>query len=142
MLDTISRDVRFGQLIEPSGSGISRTLCVYKKADHTVVKYVLDAFTGAINKYTSGTTYDLAPTDCASVNFVQAKSVFNTRATATAFEVTKVGGAGTTAYPGVSSVTIKLQVITGTPVGGVCITKDIYCNSLTLNTAVNIRSSQ
>ena len=45
VLDTISRDVRFGQLIEPSGSGSSTTLCVYKKADRTLVKYVLTTST-------------------------------------------------------------------------------------------------
>jgi len=139
VLDTISRDVRFGQLIEPSGSGSSSTLCVYKKADRKVVRYVLTG--GAINKSTSTDNYDSAPANCI-IDFDAAQSVFNTRATATAFEVVKVRGAVPTVYTAVSSVTIRLQVITGNPVGGVCITKDIYCNSLTLNTAVNIRGSQ
>jgi hypothetical protein len=133
--------VRFGQLIEPSGSGSTTTLCVYKKADRKVVKYVLAG--GAINKSTSTVNYDSAPANC-TIAFGTDQSVFNTRATATAFEVTKVGGASTTVYPAVSSVTIRLQVITGTAdaTGIACATKDIYCNSLTLNTAVNIRGSQ
>ena len=145
VLDTISRDVRFGQLIEPSGAGTSNTLCVYKKADRTVVRYVLAS--GAINKSTSAATYDSAPTDCTTAtvtNFGAAQSVLNTNATAAAFAVVKVGGAGTTVYSGVSSVTIQIQVITGTPAAGgvTCATNNIYCNSLTLNTAVNIRGSQ
>ena len=143
VLDTISRDVRFGQLIEPSGSSSSNTLCVYKKADRTVVKYELTD--GAINKSTSAATYDSAPANCTTVtNFGPAQSVFNTKATAAAFVVSKVGGAGSTAYPTVSSVIIRLQVITGTPdsTGLACASNNIYCNSLTLNTAVNIRGSQ
>ena len=143
VLDTISRDVRFGQLIEPSGSSSSNTLCVYKKADRTVVKYELTD--GAINKSTSTATYDSAPANCTTVtNFGPAQSVFNTKATAAAFAVTKLGGASNTVYPTVSSVIIRLQVITGTPdsTGLACASNNIYCNSLTLNTAVNIRGSQ
>ncbi len=140
VLDTISRDVRFGQLIEPSGTASSDTLCVYKKADRKVVKYVL--VSGVLSKSTSTATYDPAPANC-TITFDTAQSVFNTRATAAAFVVTKVGGSSPKVYP-TASVTIKLQVITGTPAtGGItCVTKDIYCNSLTLNTAVNIRGSQ
>lgn len=145
VLDTISRDVRFGQLIVPLDLNSSSTLCVYKKADRTVVKYEKLSSSNVINKSTSAATYDSAPADCATTtvtNFGTAQSVFNTNAKAAAFEVIKVGGAGTTAYTGVLSVTIKLQVITGTPVTGTntCATKDIYCNSLTLNTAVQFRS--
>ena len=146
VLDTISRDVRFGQLIVPSASGTSTTpgtLCVYKKADRTVVKYELTD--GAINKSTSAATYDSAPANCTTVtNFGPAQSVFNTKATAAAFAVTKLGGASNTVYPTVSSVIIRLQVITGTPdsTGLACASNNIYCNSLTLNTAVNIRGSQ
>ena len=146
VLDTISRDVRFGQLIVPSASGTSTTpgtLCVYKKADRTVVKYELTD--GAINKSTSAATYDSAPANCTTVtNFGPAQSVFNTKATAAVFAVTKLGGASSTAYPTVSSVIIRLQVITGTPdsTGLACASNNIYCNSLTLNTAVNIRGSQ
>ncbi|MEI6581917.1 MAG: prepilin-type N-terminal cleavage/methylation domain-containing protein, partial [bacterium] len=144
VLDTISRDVRFGQLIEPLDSTPSSTLCVYKKADHTVVKYEKLSGSNVINKSTSGTTHDSVPADCTTstvTDFGTAQSVFNTRATAAAFVVTKIRGAGTTVYPGVLSVTIRLQVITGTAdaTGIACATKDIYCNSLTLNTAVNIR---
>jgi len=142
VLDTISRDVRFGQLIEPSVSGSSSTLCVYKKADRRVVMYNL-TLAKVINKSTSANTFDSAPGDC-NIIFSQAQSVFNTNATAAAFEVIKVAGSKPTAYPGVSSVAIRLQVITGTPVTGTdtCASNNIYCNSLTLNTAVNIRGSQ
>jgi len=145
VLDTISRDVRFGQLIEPSVSGSSNTLCVYKKADRRVVRYNLTLAKEAkvINKSTSANTFDSAPGDC-DIIFSRAQSVFNTNATAAAFEVIKVAGSKPTAYPGVSSVAIRLQVITGTPVTGTdtCASNNIYCNSLTLNTAVNIRGSQ
>lgn len=146
VLDTISRDVRFGQLIEPSAAvPTGNTLCVYKKADRTVVKYEKPFASNVINKYTSGATYDSAPANCATTtvtNFGTAQSVFNTRATATVFDVMKVAGSKPTAYPGVLSVEIRLQIITGNSVNGSCATKDIYCNSLTLNTAVNIRGSQ
>lgn len=146
VLDTISRDVRFGQLIEPSGPGVISTLCVYKKTDRTVVKYERQSGSRVINKSTSAATYNSAPADCTTltVDFGPPKSVFNTNATAAAFRIYRVNGAGTTAYPGVLSVTIKLQVITGTPaIGGVtCASNNIYCNDLTLNTAVNIRGSQ
>jgi len=141
VLDTISRDVRFGQLIEPSVSG--SILCVYKKAERRVVRYNL-TLAKVINKSTSANTFDSAPGDCSNISFSPAQSVFNTNATAAAFEVIKVAGSKPTVYSGVSSVAIKLQVITGTPaVGGItCASNNIYCNSLTLNTAVNIRGSQ
>ena len=148
VLDTISRDVRFGQLIEPSAAvSTGNTLCVYKKADRTVVKYEKLSGSNVINKSTSAATYDSAPANCATAtvtDFGTAQSVFNTRAQATAFVVTKVGGARATVYSGVLSVAIRLQVITGTPVTGTdsCASNNIYCNSLTLNTAVNIRGSQ
>ena len=143
VLDTISRDVRFGQLIEPSGSISSNTLCVYKKADRTLVKYVLASGSVVLRKSTSAATYDSAPANC-SGTFGTAQSVLNTNAKAAAFVLYEVGGAGTTAYPGVLSVRIRLQVITGTPdsTGLACASNNIYCNSLTLNTAVNIRGSQ
>jgi len=143
VLDTISRDVRFGQLIEPSAAvSTGNTLCVYKKADRTVVKYELDTDIKVLNKYTSA-NQDSAPPDC-DITFDTAQSVFNARATAAAFEVIKVAGSKPTVYSGVSSVTIKLQLITGTPAddGVTCASNNIYCNSLTLNTAVNIRGSQ
>ena len=144
VLDTISRDVRFGQLIEPSAAvSTGNTLCVYKKADRTVVKYEKLSGSNVINKSTSAATYDSAPGDC-DIIFSPAQSVFNTNTTAANFDVVQVAGSKPTAYPGVSSVTIRLQVITGTPVTGTdsCASNNIYCNSLTLNTAVNIRGSQ
>jgi|GEM_PF-1577866 len=144
VLDTISRDVRFGQLIEPSKSGPD-TLCVYKKSDRRVVRYNLTLGPEAkvINKSTSANTFDSAPDDCFII-FSPAQSVFNTNVTAANFNVSQVAGSKPTAYPGVSSVTIRLQVITGTPVTGTdtCASNNIYCNKLTLNTAVNIRGSQ
>ena len=148
VLDTISRDVRFGQLIEPSGSSSSNTLCVYKKADRTVVKYVLTT-SNTLGVTTTGFSRSTLaeqsslPTNCDGDGFVES-SVFNTKATAAAFAVTKLGGASNTVYPTVSSVIIRLQVITGNPdsTGLACASNNIYCNSLTLNTAVNIRGSQ
>lgn len=145
ILDTISRDVKFGKLLIPYQSSPSATqLCVYSPESNKTILYSLS--NGNITKYTSNSvfaTFAEAVTQrgsgsCSTTNSTSATLTLTNTKVLT-FNVNFTDGANNKAFTDVASATIEFVNITGKDVNGNCITSDIYCNKLTLNTAINFR---
>jgi prepilin-type N-terminal cleavage/methylation domain-containing protein len=140
ILDAIDRDVRFGKLIEPSDTSdtIGR-VCVLKSAENRVILY--ENLSQNITKKVF--SYITEPSNCSDPALVlqgNAMTLNVDRMKVPAFDVTKTQGAPVEAKPNAAAVLIKMQVLTGTAnADNKCDTADIYCNSIILNTAVNIR---
>lgn len=149
ILDTISRDIKFGKLLLPASSdnSISNKLCVYSPETNRTVLYERDPVSRKLYKYTSSDppfpTFQDAknalPASACSKNASTKAEISLSNTQVIAFETAFVGGASTVAYLDVASVTIKFVNITGRADGDNCMTSDIYCNKLTLNSAINIR---
>lgn len=142
-LDSISRDLRFGKLIQPSGNEAAESVCILKENEKQVVKYEIDNIYGiGIFKYTY--PYATAEEYCNVPAGVQPTMLTNpSKMIVKEFKVQKVRGAKVVANQDSSSVTIRLDFFTGNPeeqgFGNLaCNSRDIYCNELVYNTAVNI----
>lgn len=155
VLDSITRDVRFGQLVYPSvpSATVYDKVCYYDPNSKKIKGYVatnLATSSSTLEKFESSASYEsydlakAASSDCGlttkgtlSGNQLP-KSMYLTD-----FSITRTGGAGATAYSSVSAITIKLGFITQTAgtVAATCEVRNIYCNKNTYNTAVEIRGT-
>lgn len=142
IVDAIDRDVRFGKLIEPSDtSGTISYVCVLKSAENRVVLYKNDIQNKSITKEVY--SYTTEPSSCSDLVLGSplTTSTLNVdRMKVPLFQVTKTQGASVVVKQNAAAVLIQMQVLTGTAnADNKCDTTDIYCNSIVLNTAVNIR---
>jgi prepilin-type N-terminal cleavage/methylation domain-containing protein len=160
VLDSITRDIRFGQLLYPttfSATGEQR-VCIYNPQSKYMTGYYYDSSVNpkTLKKVTSNSAYQ---------SFNEAKTANNTVITPTAnsvcsgsdtasdilaknmyptgFNVIKTKGADPNVdiYGNIAAVTIEFSFITQTAgsVGSVCEVRNIYCSKITYNTAVELR---
>ncbi len=148
ILDTMSRDLRFGKLITPvDGKTPTNDVCIVTQTQdgRRGIRYYVSSLKLFKAQWDIATPSDPTIADC---NSQTGKAVNLTRMNITDFQVLRTKGALTsTGDPTASAVTIKLTFLTGTKYltgtdGITCIPADIYCNSLTYNTSVNLRQSQ
>ncbi len=145
VLDTITREVRFGSLVLPSEAAPnSSILCVSDDRKKTLTRYERQGSTlvrtqfgypnielsQVINCDGSGGATVISPT----------KQVSGVKMTVTNFVVNRTAGAPGTATDKATAVRISFSYGTGSvnAVGG-CDPGDIYCSVLSLTTAINIR---
>lgn len=153
ILDTIVRDIKFGTLLTPSGFAKSNVVCI-KKSDSTLIKYSQD--TNAIFKTVYSFDAATSPTNCPDTNAtlpdtIQIKSgpskisLDRMNVYPGDFTFTKASGSKPRYYTTVSSLVINFRFFTGNPIdsdGNIkCLSNDIYCSSLQLNTAVSLREN-
>jgi hypothetical protein len=152
VLDGIDREIRFGQLLQPSDSTATQSsICVYNPTSQTTVKFTLE--NNELVKYQgikNYPTFESAKTDVTNacntnteINIgVKRTSIIAKNMIVTAFDVFKTKGTNPTVYNNVSAVTIKFTFVTKTAgdlVNGNCEARNIYCNKITYNTAVELR---
>jgi len=153
ILDTMVRDIKFGTLLTPSGFAKSNVVCI-KKSDSTLIKYSQD--TNAIFKTVYSFDAATSPTNCPDTNAtlpdtIQIKSgpskisLDRMNVFPGDFTFTKASGSKPRYYNTVSSLVINFRFFTGNPInsdGNIkCLSNDIYCSSLQLNTAVSLREN-
>lgn len=145
MLDTMARDIRFGQLLYPKDPDpISSKVCVLDKAKNQLVQYEHSGL--VLNKTIFNYSPAAPPSNCdlgGGVSIKSGPTAMNLdKMKVTTFTITKTKGAPlATATDATTAVVIKLKYLTGQTTGSppACKVGDIYCTSLELNTAVNIR---
>jgi len=155
VLTSISKEIRFGELLVPNTSQLSgNSVCVYNNDTNKTV--LIEFSSNTIKKYESKSTFAtlaLAKTQLSS----SACSISDTQSDiynllppnsyVVSFNINLTRGAKSEAFTDVAAVTINLVNITKSSNsvlvdGNKCNPKDIYCNSLTLNTAVGIRGGE
>ncbi len=148
LLDTINREVRFGELLAPVVEG--NKICIINKSNSTIVGYALLANENNIEKRVYNYPQGVAPTTCnyaildaenSGFTKVSAQIVNPPRMKVTEFATTRVQGSSVPVNSNVVSVEIKFTFVTGNLSSGECVDNDIYCNKLSLNTVTNIRGS-
>lgn len=148
MLDTMTREIRFGALLFPKDASPSgNRVCIIDKTNNRLIQYEL----ASPNLVRSTYSYSPAspPTDCTAPGgatiIPPSRNVNLDKMRAVAFEVTKTQGGDTEANTDAAAVLLKLSYITGQPDPAdmsKCKIADIYCSNLILNTAVNIRGKE
>lgn len=148
MLDTMTREIRFGKLLYPKDTiPKSDRVCIMDKSNNRLIQYQFSApnLLRSTFSYTSTTP----PTDCTTgggaILVTPAKKVNLEKMRVVAFESTKTKGADIEVNTDVAAVLLKLSYITGQPDptdASKCKIADIYCSNLVLNTAVNIRGKE
>lgn len=143
MLDTMTREIRFGQLVVPNGAAQTNEVCVINKAGNQLIRYQLNG--GNIQRTVLSYTTAGEPTACvgAGITTVSGPTTINlSNMRVVQFVVGKSQGARIEANTNATSVIISLSYITGNPdpaSPNECRQADIYCSRLDLNTAINIR---
>lgn len=143
ILDTMSRDIRFGQLIEPRSITPGSVVCVLTQTQqgNKAIKYYLS---GSELRKATWDIADIRTLDCNNPVNANVITVNLPRMTVTNLNIIKTRGAQTVNNPNINAVLIKFGFLTGTPDGSgkTCDTKNIYCNKLEYNTVVNLRQGQ
>lgn len=153
ILDTIVRDIKFGTLLTPSGYGTSNSVCI-KKSDNTLTKYYQSNLGVWRTVYTFDST--ISPTACPD-NDASLPSNISIKAGPSqisldrmkvysgSFSFTRAEGSVPATYQNTTSVVINFKFFTGNPAEidnvAMCLSNDIYCSSLQLNTAVGLRNN-
>lgn len=159
LLDSISREIRFGQLLTPSDTAPTQAeICIYSPESKKTLLYKFES--NQINKYESKITFETykAALDNIGVGTatacnpspdtnisIKSSLLASSSVKVVGFNVIRTQGAKSQAFTTAKAVTINLKSITKSStnpplVGGVdCANNDIYCNSLILNTAINIK---
>ena len=156
VLDTMTRDIRFGKLVSPDSATPLSEVCVVSQAEggRKGILYYREVDTAAnpkryyIKKATWAINTPSNPTanECTAKKSSTDKILNAPRMEISDFTVTKAQGASITLNKNVNSVILKLGFITGSyalnPTGDLyCDVKNIYCNKLEYNTVVNLRQS-
>jgi prepilin-type N-terminal cleavage/methylation domain-containing protein len=154
VMDSISRDIRFEQLVYPNATtNSSSTLCVYNPNTQKLTGYDFDATANTVNKYTPATVYATLNDAKTAANINSAAACKTGAATnilaenmwAVGFNVLRTIGASPNidTSGNVQAVTIRFDFITKPtkPTGVNCDARDIYCNKITYNTAVSPRGA-
>ncbi len=148
-LDSITREIRFGKLISPSGSTATQEVCVFDKSNNRVVLYKRDVTTLTLKKsiYTYNSNVDPANCDEGVGGSLygktkEVKDINLSKMFVTNFEITKTQGASFEVNKNAAAVIINYQFLTGAAdlSGTACETKNIFCSKLGYQTAINLRS--
>ena len=146
-LDSITREIRFGKLISPSGSAATQEVCVFDKSNNRVVLYKKTGTTLIKSIYTYNSNVD--PANCNDVaggslagKTKEVKDINLSKMFVTKFDITKTQGASFEVNKNAAAVIINYQFLTGAPdaSGAACETKNIFCSQLGYQTAINLRS--
>ena len=144
IVDTMTRELRFGELVMPSATGsppsricivddTNKQLIDYKLDDTNLVRTTLSYSPGFLNCDEDTTSAKLTKIITSGPINLDKMKVSN-------FSVVRTSGARG-GNGKASAVTIGLSYTTGLPeAGGECLTGNIYCSGLTLNTAINLRA--
>ena len=146
-LDSITREIRFGKLISPSGSTATQEVCVFDKSNNRVVLYKKTGTSLKKTIYTYNSNVD--PANCNDVaggslagKTKEVKYINLSKMFVTKFDITKTQGASFEVNKNAAAVIINYQFLTGAPdaSGAACETKNIFCSQLGYQTAINLRS--
>ena len=146
-LDSITREIRFGKLISPSGSTATKEVCVFDKSNNRVVLYKKTGTSLKKTIYTYNSNVD--PANCNDVaggslagKTKEVKDINLSKMFVTKFDITKTQGASFEVNKNAAAVIINYQFLTGAPdaSGAACETKNIFCSQLGYQTAINLRS--
>ena len=143
ILDTVVRDIRYGEVLYPTGYAKSNSLCIKKPSDQLLIKY--EAVANSVYKTTYTYNSTSSPIACEEGTGVVVKTK-PTKVTPEkmyvkdqGFVFYKVQGSIPNTNQSASSIIINFNFITGNPnEQGKCQNNDIYCSQLELNTGVNI----
>lgn len=146
-LDSITREIRFGKLISPSGSTATQEVCVFDKSNNRVVLYKKTGTSLKKSIYTYNSNVD--PANCNEGvgdslygKGKEVKDINLSKMLVTKFDITKTQGASFEVNKNAAAVIINYQFLTGAAdaSGAACETKNIFCSKLGYQTAINLRS--
>ena len=144
IVDTMTRELRFGELVMPSATGSPPSrICIVDDTNKQLIDYKLDG-TNLVRttlSYSPGflsCDEDLNPAKLTKI--ITSGPINLDKMKVSNFSVVRTSGARG-GNDKASAVTIGLSYTTGLPeAGGECLTGNIYCSGLTLNTAINLRA--
>ena len=145
IVDTMTRELRFGELVIPSATGSpSPRICIVDDTNKQLIDYKLDTVKGDLVRTTLSYSpgflscdEDLNPAKLTKI--ITSGPINLDKMKVSNFSVVRTSGARG-GNGKASAVTIGLSYTTGLPeAGGKCATGNIYCSGLTLNTAINLR---
>ena len=144
IVDTMTRELRFGELVMPSATGSPPSrICIVDDTNKQLIDYKLDG-TNLVRttlSYSPGflsCDEDLNPAKLTKI--ITSGPINLDKMKVSNFSVVRTSGARG-GNGKASAVTIGLSYTTGLPeAGGECLTGNIYCSGLTLNTAINLRA--
>lgn len=146
MLDTMTREIRFGSLVLPSESSPNNqtVLCVSDDRNKILIRYERVGSTLLRSQYSYANRELSSVVACdgsgGATVISQNQQVSSRNMTVTNFVVDRTAGAPGTASDKATAARIAFSYGTGSVnASGGCDPGDIYCSVLTLNTAVNIR---
>lgn len=150
VLDTMTREIRFGKLLFPTDASTAvQRICVLDESRKQLIQYQYDGAARNLNKTTFSYSPSDLPIDCVVGGQVAIKTpttkVNLGKMSVTGFSVIKTEGAKIETNTETAAVVIYFSYLTGQPDPAnlsTCKTADIYCTSLELNTAVNIRGGE
>ena len=147
IVDTMTRELRFGELVIPSATGsplsplqeicivddTNKQLIDYKRVGPNLVRTTLSYSPGFLS-----CDEDLNPAKLTKI--ITSGPINLDKMKVSNFSVVRTSGARG-GNGKASAVTIGLSYTTGLPkTDGKCATGNIYCSGLTLNTAINLRA--
>ena len=145
IVDTMTRELRFGELVMPSATGSPPSrICIVDDTNKQLIDYKLDTVKGDLVRTTLSYSpgflscdEDLNPAKLTKI--ITSGPINLDKMKVSNFSVVRTSGARG-GNGKASAVTIGLSYTTGLPeAGGECLTGNIYCSGLTLNTAINLR---
>ena len=144
IVDTMTRELRFGELVMPSATGSPPSrICIVDDTNKQLIDYKLDD-TNLVRttlSYSPGflsCDEDLNPAKLTKI--ITSGPINLDKMKVSNFSVVRTSGARG-GNGKASAVTIGLSYTTGLPkTDGKCATGNIYCSGLTLNTAINLRA--
>ena len=144
IVDTMTRELRFGELVMPSATGSPPSrICIVDDTNKQLIDYKLDG-TNLVRtslSYSPGflsCDEDLNPAKLTKI--ITSGPINLDKMKVSNFSVVRTSGARG-GNGKASAVTIGLSYTTGLPkTDGKCATGNIYCSGLTLNTAINLRA--
>ena len=145
IVDTMTRELRFGELVMPSATGSPPSrICIVDDTNKQLIDYKLDTVKGDLVRTTLSYSpgflscdEDLNPAKLTKI--ITSGPINLDKMKVSNFSVVRTSGARG-GNDKASAVTIGLSYTTGLPeAGGECLTGNIYCSGLTLNTAINLR---
>jgi prepilin-type N-terminal cleavage/methylation domain-containing protein len=143
IVDTMTRELRFGELVMPSATGSPPSrICIVDDTNKQLIDYKLDD-TNLVRttlSYSPGfLSCDEDTTSAKLTKIITSGPINLDKMKVSNFSVVRTSGARG-GNGKASAVTIGLSYTTGLPEDdGKCATGNIYCSGLTLNTAINLR---
>ncbi|MCX6804452.1 MAG: prepilin-type N-terminal cleavage/methylation domain-containing protein [Patescibacteria group bacterium] len=144
IVDTMTRELRFGELVIPSATGSpSSRICIMDDTNKQLIDYKLygtDLLRTTLSYSPGFLNCDEDTTSAKLTKIITSGPINLDKMKVSNFSVVRTSGARG-GNDKASAVTIGLSYTTGLPeTDGKCATGNIYCSGLTLNTAINLRA--